>query len=56
MSSIFYGLTIIFIFVVIFWYIQNERSDAAAASLGILATKAPEDFKPLEKKSTRWSR
>lgn len=54
MSSIIYGLALIFVVFLIYWYIQNERADAAAAKLGILATKSPSEFKPKKKKSKRW--
>jgi hypothetical protein len=53
MSSILYGLALIFIVVVIFWWILNERRDADGAGLGILGTKAPSEFKPRKVKKKR---
>ena len=44
MDAAYYGLTIVAIFVILFWYIQNERASPDDASLGLLATKKPSAF------------
>ncbi len=44
MDAIYYGLTIVAIFVILFWYIQNERASPDDAFLGLLATKRPSAF------------
>jgi hypothetical protein len=44
MEAIYYALTIVAIFVILFWYIQNERISPDDASVGLLATKKASKF------------
>lgn len=39
MDAAYYALTIVAIFVILFWYIQNERISPNDAAVGLLATK-----------------
>jgi hypothetical protein len=41
MDSLYFGLTIIAIFVIVFWYIKNERQSPQEAGIGLLATRDP---------------
>jgi hypothetical protein len=53
MDSIYYGLTIVAIFIILFWFIQNERKSPDDAALGLLATKSASAFATKNKRKRR---
>jgi hypothetical protein len=58
MSGLYFGLSMVAIFVVIHWVISNEGKSADDAARGFLSMKKPGDpAKPAKKRNvSRWQR
>jgi hypothetical protein len=56
MQGLYYLLSIVAVFVVLIWYIRNDRLAEGEKTRGLLAMKEPDPAAPVAKKNRPWRR